>query len=88
MAQDDGSAVAFYIGKVVTTTDGAVTISQYRRSDISMGNSALPLGLISTDADNSLVAGTDNGLWVRVVSGDASNSISGGSDGGAYYDAP
>ena len=49
----------------------------------------LPTGLLSTDDDNSLIAGTDGALWVPpIVSTDPDNSISAGSDGGAFYEEP
>jgi hypothetical protein len=84
-----GGAVYYYLGQVVTSDDGTSTVKQYRRSDVSQGLGMLPTGLVSTDDDNSLVAGTDGALWAPpIVSTDADNSISAGSDGGAFYEEP
>ena len=78
----------FYVGKVEVDADSVMTILQSRKSDLELPASLYPFAIISTDADQSLVPGTDGGIYVRTVSGDANNDISAGSDGGAFYEEP
>ena len=82
----------FYIGQIETFTDGSYVVKQWRKSDITVGNIAIPddLHFVSTDANNGITVGSDKGAYRAgpTVSADADNSISVGTDGGAYYDAP
>jgi hypothetical protein len=86
-----GQAV-FYIGQIETGSAGESTVKQWRKSDITFGNIAIPddLHFVSTDANNGITVGSDKGAFKAgpTVSTDANNSISTGTDGGAYYDAP
>lgn len=53
----------FYIGQIETFADGSYTIKQWRKSDITVGNIAIPddLHLVSTDVPNDISIGTDKG---------------------------
>ena len=53
----------FYIGQIETFTDGSYTVKQWRKSDITVGNIAIPddLHLVSTDVPNDISIGTDKG---------------------------
>jgi hypothetical protein len=55
----------FYIGQIETFTDGSYTVKQWRKSDITVGNIAIPddLHFVSTDANNSISAGSDGGAY-------------------------
>lgn len=57
----------FYIGQIETFTDGSYTVKQWRKSDITVGNIAIPddLHIVSTDASNSITVGTDKGAYYR-----------------------
>jgi hypothetical protein len=83
-----GGMVPFYLGQVITGEDGTATVKQYLRSDVFVGATLAPTGLVSADVPNDLTTGTDGGLLVIVVSRDDPNDISQGSDGGALYEEP
>jgi hypothetical protein len=59
-----GEAV-FYIGQIETGSAGESTVKQWRKSDITFGNIAIPddLHFVSTDLDNSITPGSDNGAY-------------------------
>lgn len=59
-----GQAV-FYIGQIETGSAGESTVKQWRKSDITFGNIAIPddLHFVSTDVDNSITAGADKGAY-------------------------
>ena len=58
-------AGVFYIGQIETFTDGSYVVKQWRKSDITVGNIAIPddLHFVSTDADNSIIPGLDKGAY-------------------------
>jgi hypothetical protein len=59
-----GQAV-FYIGQIETGSAGQSTVKQWRKSDITFGNIAIPddLHFVSTDVPNSITAGADKGAY-------------------------
>jgi hypothetical protein len=59
-----GQAV-FYIGQIETGSAGESTVKQWRKSDITFGNIAIPddLHFVSTDANNSITVGSDKGAY-------------------------
>jgi len=59
-----GQAV-FYIGQIQTGSSGESTVKQWRKSDITVGNIAIPddLHFVSTDVNNSITAGADKGAY-------------------------
>lgn len=77
-----GGGVSYTIS--LSNGDIALTPSEGSASTVAVTD------LISADAGNTLIAGTDDLLLVEevtVVSADADNDITAGSDGGAFYDA-
>jgi len=59
-----GQAV-FYIGQIQTGSSGESTVKQWRKSDITVGNIAIPddMHFVSTDVNNSITAGADKGAY-------------------------
>lgn len=59
-----GQAV-FYIGQIETGSAGESTVKQWRKSDITFGNIAIPddLHFVSTDVNNSITVGSDKGAY-------------------------
>lgn len=55
----------FYIGQIETFTDGSYNVKQWRKSDITVGNIAIPddLHFVSTDVNNSITVGGDKGAY-------------------------
>jgi hypothetical protein len=52
-----------YVGKVVVNGSGVATITQHLRSDIILPVFGLPHQILSDDADQSLIEGTDGGIY-------------------------
>lgn len=53
-----------FVGSVTTDGSGGATIAQYLRSDLVLPAVALPNRIMSTDALNQIVIGTDGALFV------------------------
>lgn len=88
-ANSESQNAMIYIGKVVTDSDGIVTISQYRRSDVVIPMSEVVDPLVSADANNDIEIGTDGGLFLEspFISADDDNAIDNGTDGGWWVDS-
>ncbi len=59
------SKAFYYLGQVSASSEGIVTVKQWRKSDICAGNDSLPTGIVivSADSPNSVIAGSDGGTY-------------------------